>query len=87
MPDPSRNTEAGRVFNDLRNLGRKIGRNTDELLLNYGLERLLYRMSMDEPQRFVLKGGLLLAVSMSAAPRTGSGLPSSARTRTTQAFG
>jgi hypothetical protein len=62
MPDPSRETTAGRVFNDLRNLARRTARNTDELLLTYGLERLLYRISMDEPHRFVLKGGLLLSV-------------------------
>lgn len=61
MPDPSRATTAGRVFNDLRNLGRRTGRNTSDLLLAYGLERLLFRISMSEPQSFILKGGLLLS--------------------------
>jgi len=59
----ARDTTAGRVFNDLRNLGRRTGRGTDELLLTYTLERFLFRLSSlpDLNEDFVLKGGLLLA--------------------------
>lgn len=61
MPNPSRDTTAGRVFNDLRNLARRTRRNTDELLLAYVLERFLYRISLIAPEHFVLKGGFLAA--------------------------
>jgi hypothetical protein len=61
MPNPSRDTTAGRVYNDLRNLARRTARNTDEILLTYVLERFLYRVSIATPQHFILKGGLLLA--------------------------
>jgi hypothetical protein len=59
----ARDTTAGRVFNDLRNLARRTGRGTDELLLTYSLERFLFRLSStpDLNGDFVLKGGLLLA--------------------------
>ena len=59
----ARDTTAGRVFNDLRNLGRRTGRRTDELLLTYSLERFLFRLSSIPNLNgdFVLKGGLLLA--------------------------
>ncbi|GEM_PF-146634 len=36
--EPTTDTTAGRVFNDLRNLARRTGRGTDELLLAYSLE-------------------------------------------------
>lgn len=64
MPtDPSRADTAGRVFNDLRALARRQGRSTDELLTLYTLERFLFRMhSSAYADRFILKGGLLLAV-------------------------
>lgn len=62
-PDPSRATTAGRVFNDLRNLARREGRSTDELIVHYVLERFLYRVSLsDYREKLILKGGLLLAV-------------------------
>jgi hypothetical protein len=61
MPTPSRETVAGRVYNDLRNLARRAGRGTDELLVGYALERFLYRLSLERSPRFVLEGGLLLA--------------------------
>lgn len=63
MPDPSRDTTAGRVYNDLRNLARRTGRLTDEVMVDYVLERFLYRMSISPSggRHFVLKGGLLLA--------------------------
>jgi predicted nucleotidyltransferase component of viral defense system len=63
MPNPTRDTTAGRVYNDLRNLARRTGRRTDEVMLEYVLERFLYRLSIHPlgGQHFVLKGGLLLA--------------------------
>ncbi|QSB06033.1 nucleotidyl transferase AbiEii/AbiGii toxin family protein [Natronoglycomyces albus] len=62
MPTPSRNSTAGRVFNDLRNAGRQQQRGTDELLVAYALERWLYRVSVSSYRdQFILKGGLLLA--------------------------
>lgn len=62
MANPSRNTTAGRVFNDLRNTARRQGRGTDELLVAYVLERWLYRVSISAYRdQFILKGGLLLA--------------------------
>jgi hypothetical protein len=62
MADPSRSTTAGRVFNDLRNAARRQHRGTDELLVMYILERWLYRSSVSSYRdRFILKGGLLLA--------------------------
>lgn len=62
-PNPSRATTAGRVFNDLRNMARREGRSTDELLVLYVLERFLHRLSRSSyADRLVLKGGMLLAV-------------------------
>jgi hypothetical protein len=63
MPNPTRDTLAGRVYNDLRNLARRTSRPTDELMLDYVLERFLYRLSIHPlgGQHFILKGGLLLA--------------------------
>jgi predicted nucleotidyltransferase component of viral defense system len=62
-PNPSRATTAGRVFNDLRNMARREGRSTDELLVLYVLERFLRRLSRSPyADRLVLKGGMLLAV-------------------------
>jgi hypothetical protein len=52
---------AGRVYNDLRNLARREGRSTDEVMVTYLLERFLFRMAAGAPEHFVLKGGLLLA--------------------------
>jgi hypothetical protein len=63
MADPTRDTTAGRVYNDLRNLARRTGRSTDEVMVEYVLERFLYRLAASPLGRehFVLKGGLLLA--------------------------
>lgn len=64
MPNPTRDTTAGRIYNDLRNLARRTtGRPSDQLMLEYVLERFLFRLS-NHPEggrHFVLKGGLLLA--------------------------
>jgi predicted nucleotidyltransferase component of viral defense system len=63
MPNPARDTTAGRIYNDLRNLARRTGAPTDQVMLEYLLERFLYRLSIHPlgRQHFVLKGGLLLA--------------------------
>jgi Nucleotidyl transferase AbiEii toxin, Type IV TA system len=63
MPRPARDTAAGRIYNDLRNLARRTGTPTDQVMLEYLLERFLYRVSIHPlgQQHFVLKGGLLLA--------------------------
>ncbi len=63
MPNPARDTTAGRIYNDLRNLARRTDAPTDQVMLEYLLERFLYRVSIHPlgQQHFVLKGGLLLA--------------------------
>lgn len=63
MANPARDTTAGRVYNDLRNLARRNSRSTDEIMVEYVLERFLYRLAASPLGRehFVLKGGLLLA--------------------------
>lgn len=63
MPNPTRDTTAGRIYNDLRNLARRSGAPTDQVMLEYLLERFLYRVSVHPlgGQHFILKGGLLLA--------------------------
>jgi len=63
MVTPARDSTAGRVYNDLRNVARRNGRSTDELMVEYILERFLYRLSVSPVggRFFVLKGGLLLA--------------------------
>ena len=63
MPNPARDTAAGRIYNDLRNLARRSGVPTDQVMLEYLLERFLYRVSVHPlgQRHFVLKGGLLLA--------------------------
>lgn len=45
MVNPTRDTTAGRVYNDLRNLARRNGRSTDEVMVEYVLERFLYRLA------------------------------------------
>jgi hypothetical protein len=59
MPNPTRDTRAGRVYNDLRNLARKDARSTDEVMVEY----VLYRLAQSPlgGRHFVLKEGLLLA--------------------------
>ncbi|MET9806764.1 nucleotidyl transferase AbiEii/AbiGii toxin family protein [Streptomyces halstedii] len=63
MVNPTRATTAGRVYHDLRNLARRNGRSTDEVMVEYVLERFLYRLGSSPlgRQHFILKGGLLLA--------------------------
>jgi hypothetical protein len=57
MANPTRDTTAGRVYNDLRNLARRNSRSTDEVMVEYALERFLYRLASSPLSRehFVLK--------------------------------
>jgi hypothetical protein len=59
---PNRDTPAGRAFLDLQNLARKQRRPTDELHQLYALEGFLTRLvASPHADKFVLKGGVLLA--------------------------
>jgi len=66
MPNPARDTTAGRIYNDLRNLARRTGAPTGQVMLEYLLERFLYRVSVHPlgRQHFVLKGGLSTAIAL-----------------------
>ena len=84
MGRPARSTVAGQVYNDLRNLARHEGRSTDQIMIEYVLERFLYRMSHSplEGSCFILKGAsaqLSRHRSATAAPGVLSRLASSAR--------
>jgi len=80
MAPVPRDTVAGRVFNDLRNTARREGRGTDELLVFYVLERWLYRASISPyADRFILKGGLLLAALDARRPTRDGDLLASLR--------
>jgi hypothetical protein len=74
MTPPTRATTAGRAYLDLRHKARQDRRPVDELMQLYVLESFLARMSLTQAaDRFVLKGGLLLAavrVSMTASLAT-----------------
>lgn len=60
---PTRTTAGGRVYLDLRKAAAAAGRPTDEYLQLYALEGFLDRLSRSpHAHRFVLKGGVLLAV-------------------------
>lgn len=60
-PQPRRDTTAGRVYNDLRNLARRQGQPTDELFQLYLLERFLFRLAHSQQSgHLVLDGGTLL---------------------------
>lgn len=63
MSPPSRATPAGRAYLDLRKKARQDRRPVDELMQLYVLESFLARMAGTRlADRFVLKGGVLLAV-------------------------
>ncbi len=63
MTAPARATTAGRAYLDLRKKARQDRRPVDELMQLYVLESFLARMvSTASADRFVLKGGVLLAV-------------------------
>lgn len=44
MVNPARDTTAGRVYNNVRNSARRQRRATDEVMVEYVLERFLYRL-------------------------------------------
>lgn len=58
MVNPTRDTTAGRVYNDLRNSARRAKRSTDEVMVEYVLERFLYRLAISPAggSHFVLAG-------------------------------
>jgi len=59
---PTRRTVAGRAYLDLQNLARRQTRPTEELQQLYALEGFLARVAASAyAERFVLKGGVLLA--------------------------
>lgn len=58
----TKETEAGRRYLDLQRKAKQTGRPTDELIQLYALEGFLDRLSRSaHADRFVLKGGVLLA--------------------------
>jgi len=58
----TKQTRAGQRYLDLRREARRRGRRTDELIQQYALECSLDRLiRSDFVDRFVLKGGVLLA--------------------------
>lgn len=69
MIRPTRADPAGRVYLDLQNQARRQRRGTQELLTLYVLERFLARLSTSaHADRFVLKGGMLLAALSARRP-------------------
>lgn len=59
---PSRDTRAGAVYNDLRNLAKQQGRLPQEFFELHALDGFLARLSASpERERLVVKGGALLA--------------------------
>ncbi|MGO1543144.1 MAG: nucleotidyl transferase AbiEii/AbiGii toxin family protein [Gulosibacter sp.] len=68
-PTPSRDTPAGRAYNDLRNLARQRNRDPAEYITLYALEGLLARLTASESAAdFVLKGGVLMAAFTDRRP-------------------
>lgn len=68
-PTPPRDTTAGRVHNDLRNLAHRAGRDPAEYMTLYALEGFLARMiASDHARDFVLKGGVLMAAFAARRP-------------------
>lgn len=71
-PTPSRDTQAGRAYNDLRNLARKQKRDPAEYIMLYALEGFLARLAASESaEAFVLKGGVLMAAFAERRPTRG----------------
>lgn len=68
-PAPARNSEAGRAYDDLRNLARREGRDPAEFFTLYALEGFLARLAESEhAEEFVLKGGVLMAAFAARRP-------------------
>jgi Nucleotidyl transferase AbiEii toxin, Type IV TA system len=69
MTRPTRATAQGRAYLDLQNLARRESRSTQELLILYVLERFLARLADGQHrEKFVLKGGMLLAALSARRP-------------------
>lgn len=69
MTRPTRATAGGRAYLDLQNLARRESRSTQELLVLYVLERFLARLADGQHrEKFVLKGGMLLAALNARRP-------------------
>jgi hypothetical protein len=69
MSRPTRATAGGRAYLDLQNLARRQRRSTQELLVLYVLERFLARLAISgHREKFVLKGGMLLAALSARRP-------------------
>lgn len=61
-PAPTRDSAAGRAYNDLRNLARREARDPAEYFTLYALEGFLTRLAASQHAAdFVLKGGVLMA--------------------------
>lgn len=68
-PTPSRDTPAGRAYNDLRNLARRQNRDPAEYITLYALEGFLARLAASESAAdFILKGGVLMAAFADRRP-------------------
>jgi len=68
-PTPTRDTPAGLVYNDLRNLARRERRDPAEYITLYALEGFLARLAVSEHAgEFVLKGGVLMAAFAARRP-------------------
>lgn len=68
-PTPSRDTPAGRAYNDLRNLARRQNRDPAEYITLYALEGFLARLAASEAAAdFVLKGGVLMTAFADRRP-------------------
>lgn len=68
-PTPSRDTPAGRAYNDLRNLARRQNRDPAEYITLYALEGFLARLAASESASdFFLKGGVLMAAFAERRP-------------------
>ncbi len=68
-PKPDRSTTAGATYLDLRKLAAATNRPTDELQQLYALEAFLDRLTRStHNDRFVLKGGVLLAAYTERRP-------------------
>ena len=68
-PAPTRDTAAGRAYNDVRNLARREKRDPAEYITLYALEGFLTRLAVSEfAADFVLKGGVLMAAFAARRP-------------------
>lgn len=72
---------AASVRQRLLNLARENGRDFQTVLVAFGLERLIYRLSISEfRDRFILKGGILPAAQFGVVPASAaSSSPSQSR--------